>query len=75
MRDVTYYRSRAQDEWALAERAKDDRVRIVHRALADAYEARAQACAVRRIAVSNPGERGNFRSFVLRGKDEDGLDL
>lgn len=71
MRDINYYRRRAQEERALAECAKDERVRKAHQTLADAYEARAEACAVRRIAIPHPEDQEASRNVVPRGGRED----
>lgn len=49
--DTAYYRKRATEERSDADMCADERVRKVHLDFAMAYEARAEACAIRQVVL------------------------
>lgn len=67
--DAAYFRKRAAEERKVAHDAPDDHVRDIHLTFAEIYEARAEACAIRKIGLRGDSLSRDFsRMFCIDPK-------
>lgn len=69
--DASYFRKRAAEERKIAHAATDSRVHDVHLTFAEIYEARAEACVVRKIGLrADELSRDFSRVFCVDPKEK-----